>query len=313
MANVNAATNSWNCPNYAGEIFLVGEDRTPFINMMGGMAGAAVADAMEFPIGQPWSLDQGAQPAITESASLTAPAPKTFVRGQRKNVCQIFHEQVSISYLADSQNRQLQGLNIAGQTNPIGSEKDFQIMATLKQIALDLEYTFLNGSYNLAAAANQANQTRGIIEAITTNTIDAAAAVISTALIKQIVKMMADNNASLNRPVLLCNSTNKQRITDLYDGKFTTDDRNYGGMAIDTILTDFCVLGVAWAPYVPADTIVIAEMSQVQPVFLPVPGKGVLFYEMLAKTGAAESGQIYGQIGLNHGLEENHATITDLG
>ena len=312
MANVAAATTSWNCPNYAGEIFLVGEDRTPFINMMGGMTGGATSKAMQFPVGSPWSLDQGAQPAVTETASLTAPTPKTFTRGQVDNTCQIFHEQVSISYVAESQNKQLEGLNQAGQANPVGSEKDFQIMATLKQIALDLEYTFINGTYVKATATDVAAKTRGIIEAVVTNTIAAVAAPISTALIGQIVKLMADNNASLQRPVLYCNSAHKQALTLLYDGKFTTDDRHYGGMSINTILTDFCTLGVVWAPYMPADTILIAEMTQVQPVFLPVPGKGVLFYEMLAKTGAAESGQIYGQIGLNHGIENNHATITGL-
>ena len=48
------------------------------------------------------------------------------------------------------------------------------------------------------------------------------------------------------------------------------------------------------------------------PVFLPVPNKGVLFYEELSRTGASESGQIYGQIGIDYGPEEMHGTITGL-
>ena len=42
------------------------------------------------------------------------------------------------------------------------------------------------------------------------------------------------------------------------------------------------------------------------------PGKGVLFYEELSKTGASEKGQIYGQLGLDYGPEEFHGKITGL-
>ena len=53
-------------------------------------------------------------------------------------------------------------------------------------------------------------------------------------------------------------------------------------------------------------------ISVVNPVALPVPGKGILFYEALSKTGAAEKGQIYGQLGIDYGPEEFHGTITGL-
>ena len=62
----------------------------------------------------------------------------------------------------------------------------------------------------------------------------------------------------------------------------------------------------------PTDTVLIAEMSTCAPVFCPVPGKGLLFYEALSKTGAAEKGQLYGQIGLDYGPEEYHGKITGL-
>jgi len=53
-------------------------------------------------------------------------------------------------------------------------------------------------------------------------------------------------------------------------------------------------------------------MTHCAPVFLPVPGKGFLFYEELAKSGASEKGQIYGQIGLDHGPEIYHGKLTGL-
>jgi hypothetical protein len=53
-------------------------------------------------------------------------------------------------------------------------------------------------------------------------------------------------------------------------------------------------------------------MSYIAPVFVPVPGKGYLFYEELAKKGAAEEGQLYGQIGLYYGPEAAHGKIIGL-
>ena len=62
----------------------------------------------------------------------------------------------------------------------------------------------------------------------------------------------------------------------------------------------------------PTSTLLIADLSVCKPVFLPVPGKGVLFYEELSRTGASEKGHLYGQIGLDYGPEEYHGTITGL-
>jgi len=45
---------------------------------------------------------------------------------------------------------------------------------------------------------------------------------------------------------------------------------------------------------------------------LPVPGKGVLFYEELSKVGAAETGQIFGQFGLDYGPKEFIGKISGL-
>jgi len=81
---------------------------------------------------------------------------------------------------------------------------------------------------------------------------------------------------------------------------------------ISQIETDFAMLGVVWAPQMPTDTLLIAEMSVCSPVFCPVPGKGLLFYEELSRSGAAEKGHIYGQMGLDYGPEEYHGKITSI-
>jgi hypothetical protein len=57
---------------------------------------------------------------------------------------------------------------------------------------------------------------------------------------------------------------------------------------------------------VPQDTIAVVSLEQLQPVFLEVPGKGHFFAEPLAKTGASDEVQLYGEVGLAYGNERSH-------
>ena len=68
MANVSAAANTFNLPNYVGELFLVGGNQTPFLTMIGGLSngGRAVA-GWEYPVSVEEALNTAAQPDITET------------------------------------------------------------------------------------------------------------------------------------------------------------------------------------------------------------------------------------------------------
>lgn len=317
MANTNNPATIWNCPNYTGELYLIGANQTPFLNMMGGLQGGKVRTVGDFqyPLAQPWSLEAASQPAITETASQTAPTAWTYVRGQQVNTCHIVQKAVKVSYAKQSVSGQITAdsgtyLVDGTQVQPVQNELDFQISATLRQIAIDTEYTFLQGTYQKATSAAVAAKTRGIIGGVSTNTVAASSARLSKALINQILRTMAANGSVFTQPVIFCNAFQKQLITDIYS--YAPMDRNVGGVNIKQIETDFAMLGVVFAPQMPTGTLLIADMSVVRPVFLPVPGKGVLFYEELSKTGAAENGQIYGQIGLDYGPEQYHGTITGL-
>ena len=46
-----------------------------------------------------------------------------------------------------------------------------------------------------------------------------------------------------------------------------------------------------------------ARSSECKPVYLEVPGKGHFFAEPLAKTGASDEVQLYGEVGLAYGNE----------
>lgn len=320
MANVSAAANTFNLPNYVGELFLVGGNQTPFLTMIGGLSngGRAVA-GWEYPVSVEEALNTAAQPDITETASLTAPTPTTYVPTQTTNVCQIFQRQVSVSYARMSDNATLSGLSLLG-INPITDPVEHQKMRNLEQIAVDVEYTMLNGVYQKAAAAvsggaaEKSNKMRGIITAITTNVV-AAGGALTKAQINTLVASMADHGAPFKNAVLFGNSTVKQAITGLFGTTplgAVPQSRNVGGLNIETIVTDFGEIGVVYDRYVPAGTLLIADLAFVTPVSLAVPGKGHMFYEPLSKTGAGESGQYYGQIGLAYGPEVYHGKITGI-
>ena len=316
MANVTGAGTSFNLPNFAGELFTASPTKTPFLSMIGGLSGGRKTESDEFATGQLYEFPEAAQPAISEQASETAPAATALVREQKTNVTQIFQEAITLTYAKLANRGKLSGLNLAGQTANPASELDWQIARRLEKIARDVEHTFLNGTYNKAADATQANKTRGMFELCSTGTTIAAGnQPLSAELLKQLFRAMSDAGAAFENMVLFCGADQKQRITALYEkqlGYNTPAARNVAGMNITKIETDFFEMGVVYDPFVPADRILISDVAACAPVFQDVPGKGVLFLEDLAKTGAAEKKQIYGQIGLDHGPAFLHGSITGL-
>lgn len=310
MANVAAGT-VWNLPNYTGELFTSDMIQTPFLSAIGGLTGGVMVDDFEFATDSQYSQETAAQPAITETASLTAPTAISFVRSQNKNVTQIFHEQVSLSYAKMSTRGRMSGINTLGQTNPVVSERDFQIAKLIEKIARDVEYTFLNGVYQISTASNVANKTRGIIAATSTNAVAASSATLSKALMDTLLRTMHTNGAVFKNLVIMCNGFQKQKISDIYG--YAPEDRNIGGLNIKQIETDFGNIGVMPAHrFMPTDTVQLVEMSACKPVFQTVEGKGNFFYEPLSKVGASETGQLFGQIGLDHSSEYIHGKITGL-
>jgi hypothetical protein len=265
-----------------------------------------------------YDLPDAAQPDISETASVKAPAATHVAREQRTNVVQIHQEVVDLTYAKMSNSGRLSGLNTAGQTANPNDEKDWQIQQKLVKIARDVEYSFLNGTYQKTEDGSTSNRTRGMLELCTSDagtSIDAKSAALSKTLLDQLFREMADNGAAFGNMVLFCNSYIKQAITNLYADFFKAQmqmTQNIAGMNIVQIESDFCKVGIVFDPFIKKDSLLVADMAQVAPVFQPVPGKGNFFEEPLAKEGAADRIQIYGQIGLAHAPAFLHGAITGL-
>ena len=313
---VTGLGTSWNLPNYAGELFSADATQTPLLSMTGGLTGGRQTDNFEFPTAVLYDYPTADQPEISEQASATAPPATQAVREQETNVVQIHQEVIDLSYVALSNLHRMSGLNTAGQEPAYEDERLFQLQHKLIKVARDVEHSFINGSYQKASSASEANRTRGLIELTQENTsIDAGGAALTMDLLRQLYREMADAGAYFNNMVLFLSAYQKQQLTEVYSKQMGMNlplTRRIGGVNISEVETDFFNMGIVWNRFVPADTILIADVAHIAPVFQVVPGKGVLFTEELAKTGASEKLQLFGQIGLAHGAGFLHGSITGL-
>lgn len=398
MAGITGMGTTFNLPNYHGELFALTPSNTPFLSALGGLTGGGQTTAVEFEW-QTSDLRDPAQRVKVEGA--TAPTAEERVRANVRNVAQIHQEKVSVSYTKQAATGQIATPASAPYrgvdgSNPVTSELNWQIVEALKSVALDVNYSFINGTFSNPTTNATARRTRGILQAVTTNRIakgttitglssatdtitetatalvdgdeivftstgDATsiiagrvyyvvskatntfkvatspggsaltlgtstsninytkpwATVLTPAHVGDLMQMAYDNGgiSEQETATLVVNSRQKRALTTAYAeayGKFQETSRTVGGVNVDTINTDFGVLNVMMDRHMPQDTLLVCSMEQLAPVFLNIPGKGVFFEEALAKTGASDEVQLYGEIGLKYGAETAHAVMTGL-
>lgn len=114
---------------------------------------------------------------------------------------------------------------------------------------------------------------------------------------------------------IIVGGTQKRNLSTAYAkafGQYQEVSRSIGGVNFQTIISDFGTFNVLLDRWAPADAFIVATLSQLKPKFLRIPGKGHFFEEPLAKIGASERVQIYGEVGLQWGNEKAHGIIRDL-
>lgn len=397
---ITAMGTTFNLPNYVGELFAITPSDTPFLSAIGGLTGGGMTDATEMEW-QSYDLGDPGQRTALEGAD--APTAEGRVRGNVRNVLQIHQKQVSVSYTKQAATGLLTTPSSAPYhgvpgTNPVPNEMDWQVEQKLKEVKLDINWSFLNGLYQLPTDNTTPRKTRGLLQAITTNRIALGTSVTSvtsatdtitstahglsngdmivftvtgaatnivagrvyyvvskaddtfkvatssggtaltlgtatglaytvpsdTALttdnVDDVAQMAYDNGgiSEQDTAVILCNSRPKRALKKAYATAYgqsvaiTEANRTLGGVSVDTVVTDFGTMGIMLDRHMPQDTIAIVSLEQCMPVFLNVPGKGTLFSEPLARTGAADREQIYGEVGLKYGNERAHAVLTGI-
>ena len=300
--------------NYSGMLFNKGNTRTPLSAIIGGRA--KTTNHVEFVTGQEYTAGgDGSQPEISENASLTAPDASVVTREQKTNVTQIFQESVGISYAKQSNMGTLAGVNIANQqANPV-NELDFQVAAKIQKINRDIEYTFINGVFNKATSDATVNKTRGLIPAITTNVTAMGNKPLGLWDIADMVKKIYGANAPTDGLCLWCDAITLFQINaDAMQNGLTVVPaaREINGIALSSVVTPIGIVYLYLGECLPAGTALLLNLDVIAPVYQPVPGKGNFFLEQLAKVGAGEKYQLFGQIGLDHGPEWYHGKFTGI-
>ena len=174
MAGITGQGDTFDLPNYVGELFAVTPEDTPFLSAIGGLTGGESASATLFQW-QGYDLrDASATRQRLEGAD--APTAEARVRFNVNNVVEVHQEALELSYtkLAATGQFNSTGSSHAGQvglmgSNPVLNELDWQIAQHLKQIARDFEKSLITGTFNNPSTNATARRTRGILEATSTN------------------------------------------------------------------------------------------------------------------------------------------------
>lgn len=304
---------TFNLPNYGGELFTVSPDDSRFLSAIGGLSsGGAVIDAPEVE----WQADVIADPSISPALEgADAPAGSELARGNFSNVVEIYQDAFSVSYTRQAATGLMAGVNNS-QINPVTSEVAHQTMVKLRQAAIHWNKRLLNGVYNKPTTNAAARSTRGLINVPTTNVVDLASAALTEVALLDFLQGIWNTHGILAsmEPTIMVGAALKRSLGKLFikDKGYQEQTRTIGGVSVDTIITDFGTVNVMLERNVPATSLLFAHLGFCQPVFLLIPSKGFLFVEQLAKTGASDKYQIYGECGLEYGPEMAHGTMIDV-
>ncbi|RBP98463.1 hypothetical protein CRD60_00945 [Bifidobacterium aemilianum] len=321
MPGIVGQGTTYNLPNYTGELFSATPEDTPLLSAIGGLTGGKAVTAPLFE----WQGDdlRDAEDNRQRLEGANAPDSELRKRYKDRNVVEIHQEAVELSYTRQASTGLLttdgDAMVTIGNITIPASEMAYQISAQLKQIARDVEKSFITGTFNNPSDNTAPRRTKGLLEAIVTNTMTTTktAATLDADTVLDLVQKAWDNGGlqeSETRTIIV-NSTLKRALTRAFitDAKYEEGTRNVGGVDLHTIVTDFGSLNIMLDRNVPKDKLIVCSMEQLSPVFLEIPGKGHFFAEPLAKTGASDKVQLYGEIGLEYGNERAHAVLTVAG
>lgn len=317
MAAVSGQGQTFNLPNYHGELYTVSPTETPFLSAIGDLNGARVVTSTLIE----WQTIDRRAGTTNNSAVEGATAPNGSERSRTNinNVVEIHQSAVEVSYTKQAARGNFAGANIAPlPTDAFIDEVSLQTMAELESMALDIEQSFLNGTFSNPANNSTARKTQGILGAVATVSANGGTArAVSVDIVNAHLTAMFNAGAKLpqDTTVLMMNANQKTYISKAYAaapiGMFT-QSRTIGGFSLETVVTPLGTFGVMLNRWMPAGQIAVLNLAVCRPAFLQIENKGTLFLEPLAKTGASDKYQLYGEIGLDYGAPTEHGLLKDL-
>lgn len=288
---------------------------TPFVNMAGQKNGVRVIGDKVFDLDQVWSVGDGEQTGMTEQESVDGVSATRVTRSVDQNGIQLFQHKPQVSFLRESitggaSTPRTAGAAVVGsnQVDPVS----FQIEAHLQKIQKDMDFSALLGTLNLPTASSGVGEDftmGGIIPAITTNAINAAGA-LSKSVMNSLFVEMADNGVPFTDIMIVVSAANKVVLTDLY-GLSERDSFNFGGVRVETLVTDFGLFPIMIDQNIPSSTVLVADMAYCKPVVLPYKGESV-YVKPMDTNGASTEWLIYMQGSFDYGSEQVHGKVTGI-
>lgn len=176
MALISGQVNTFEAPNYEGDLYNVTPEDTPLLAAIGGLYGG---EGVRTTV---WSWQEHDLRDVDQRVAKEgqdAPAGTGRTRSNVRNVLQIIHETIDVSYTKQATSQMVADIgsnhpNVvsAGQGNPVMSEFDWQMEIRLKEIARDCEHTIINGVFQEPSDNNTERKTKGLLAAISTNATD---------------------------------------------------------------------------------------------------------------------------------------------
>lgn len=189
MAGITGQGTTFNLPNYVGELFAITPTDTPFLSAIGGLTGGKAVSSVLWQW-QGYDLrDASSTRQRLEGAN--APTAEERTRANVNNVVEIHQESVEVSYtkmaatgqFASTGSTHTGAVGLAG-SNPIADELGWQVTQALTQMALDINKSFITGTFSNPATNATARRTRGIMEATATNVSTQGGTAVGTATIE---------------------------------------------------------------------------------------------------------------------------------
>ena len=316
MPGITGAGTTYNLPNYVGELFNTSTEDTPFLSAIGGLTGGEDTGSTVF-TWQSYDL-RDADETRQRKEGDDAPTAEGRARSNGSNVLEIHQEQVAVTYTKQGAFRQVAGSSpMQTGVQPVTDELTWQLQNEIKQIGRDVEKSFIVGTYNLPTDNTTVRKTRGILAATTTNVVtNGTAAALTETMLLDLMQAVWESGGiqESETRTIITGAKQKRALTKIFISNkgYEEQTRNVGGVNLQTIETDFGRCNIMLNRYMPADKLAVVSLEECAPRFLEIPGKGHFFAEPLAKTGASDKVQLYGEIGLKYGNEKKHGKITGL-
>lgn len=256
------------------EIALVTPTDTPLITMLYAMGN--VTNASDITV----SWREKELNATRTTAQLEGAESPDAVKSARRmitNICQILTRSTAVSGT-------LAALNPLG----IGDEFAAEVQDRLTELKRDTEHFVINGTKQEETGSTP-RQMDGLLNLIHTDNVITVEGELKPENIEAALEKMWDRGVSSNAIYAFVGAGVKKKINQFIKNDLfikSTGPNTYG-FQVDYITTDFGDCGIVLDRHMPADTIMILDMSVVELAYLREPK-----YEPLAKTGDYQKGQV---------------------